>query len=80
MLETKKEVIGGVQCHVYDESLSLDSQNLSCWELAERNNDFCFEYKVCQDCLVYKYATAHVESAREHFEDILLTRNYAIAH
>ena len=80
MLETKRSILGSVQCHVYDEYLSLNNENLTCWEIAERNKDFFFEYKVCQDCIVYKYATENDEAAKEGIKDILLTRNFQITH
>lgn len=80
MLEIKENILGSIQCHVYDEYLANRNQNLCCWELAERNKDFCFEYKVCQDCIVFRYATEHDTSVKEHFEDILRTRNFTVIH
>ena len=63
-----------VQCSVFEEYLTQTFKETSCWQLARKIDDFRFDYHVCQDCIVYKYAKPNDEFNKQQIEEILHKR------
>ena len=63
-----------VQCSVFEEYLTQTFRESSCWQLARKIDDFRFDGRVCQDCIVYKYAKPNDEFNKQQIEKILHKR------
>lgn len=63
-----------VQCYVLEKYLAQAVKHTSCWQLAQKIDDFRFDYFVCQDCFVHIYATATDELSKQQLEEILHNR------
>ena len=63
-----------VQCNVFQEYSKQTFEVTSCWELAQKLDDFRFNGCVCQDCIVYKYAKLNDEFDKQEIEKILRKR------
>ena len=63
-----------VQCYVLEKYLAQTFKETSCWQLAQKTDDFLFDYYVCHDCIVYIYAKTTDELARQQIEKILNER------
>ena len=74
MFNNNSKFLNNVQCNVLTESLSYQSQETTCWQLARKTDDFRFDSHVCQDCIVYKYAKPNDESNKQQIEKILHLR------
>jgi hypothetical protein len=63
-----------VQCNVLEAYVVQTFKETSCWQLAQKIDDFRFDGYVCQDCIVYKYAKPNDEFNKQQLEKILHKR------
>ena len=62
------------QCYVHEKYFAQTLKETSCWQLAQENEDFRFDYYVCQECIVYLYAKTTDEFIKQQIEKILYER------
>ena len=70
----KKECRNKVRCNVFALCCSNKEESMHCWEMAEAQNDFHFQYNVCRDCFVHLHVDESSSLTRSDIEKIMIAR------
>jgi len=70
----KKECRNKVHCNVFAFCCTSEEENLHCWEMAEQQNDFHFQYNVCRDCFVFLHVDESSPLTQRDIDQILVAR------
>ena len=74
MFIDNSDFLNHVQCYVLEKYFAQTLKETSCWQLAQKIDDFRFDYYVCQNCIVYIYAKATDEVTKQQIEKTLHER------
>lgn len=70
----KKECSQKVRCNVFAFCCTNEKEGLHCWEMAEAQNDFHYQYNICRDCFIYLHTDESSPLTTSDIEQIILAR------